>query len=38
MEEARLEGNTLIDAIRFLAKGADFEVLIEGERPAAPQG
>lgn len=38
MEEARLEGNTLIDAIRFLAKGADFEVVIEGERPAAPQG
>lgn len=38
MEEARLEGNTLIDAIRFLAKGADFEVLLEGERPAAPQG
>ena len=40
MEEARLEGNTLIDAIRFLAKGVGFEILIEEERPAAavPKG
>jgi hypothetical protein len=38
MEEARLEGNTLIEAIRFLAKGAAFEVLIEGERPVVPKG
>lgn len=38
MEEARLEGNALIDAIRFFAKGADFEVLITGARPAVPKG
>ena len=38
MEEARLEGNTLIDAIRFLTKGSGFEVLIEGEHPATPKG
>lgn len=38
MEEARLEGNTLIEAIRFLAKGSGFEVVIEGELPAIPKG
>lgn len=38
MDEARLEGNTLIEAIRFLAQGAGFEVLMEGERPAVPKG
>lgn len=37
MEDARLEGNSLIEAIRFLAKGAGYTVVVEGEVPAIEQ-
>lgn len=38
MEDARLEGNSLIEAIRFLAKGGGYTVVVEGEVPAVPEG